>query len=76
MCAGLLDRTITVSAKIKASSILCVIIMVVFFSFFIILYTSSDTSCLVSKSKAENGSSKSIISGLVASVLTKATLRI
>lgn len=72
--AGRFDSTITVSAMEIASSMLWVIIMVVFFSFFIILYTSSDTSCLVSKSSAENGSSRSRISGDVASVLIKATL--
>ena len=71
--AGRFDKTITRSEKAIASSISWVIIIVVFFSFLIILYTSSDTRSLVSKSKAEKGSSKSKISGLVASVLIKAT---
>ena len=43
-------------------------------SFFIILYTSSVTNSFVSKSRAENGSSNSNMSGDVASVLIKATV--
>ena len=56
-----------------ASLISCVTISVVRLVSFIILNTSSLTESLVLKSKAEKGSSKNSISGLIAKVLIKAT---
>ncbi|MBR4618350.1 MAG: hypothetical protein IKO49_03500 [Bacilli bacterium] len=69
-----MDKTITLSDSVIASFISCVIIMAVLCSFLIILYTSSLTFNLDCESSAENASSNSKISGLIASVLIKATV--
>ena len=71
---GLSDSIITLFAIVIASEMLWVTIIAVLFSFFIILYTSSETINLVCASSDENGSSRNIISGFIASVLIKATL--
>ena len=74
MVDGLLVKTIILSAKVIASSMLWVTNITDFFSFLTILYTSLQIINLVWLSKAEKGSSSSNKSGFIASVLIRATL--